>query len=59
MFYPGSRIWIPKFVIPDPGGKKSTGSRILLNIKRGIKNKTNFFFLLLVVSGTNFNGKKK
>jgi hypothetical protein len=29
--------------IPDPGGKKSTVSRILLYIKIGIKNKTNFF----------------
>jgi hypothetical protein len=45
MFYPGSRIRIPKFFIPDPdpGGKKSTGSRFLLYIKRGMKNKTNFF----------------
>jgi hypothetical protein len=35
-----SRIWIP-----DPGGKKApdSGSQILLYIKIGMKNKTNFF----------------
>jgi hypothetical protein len=47
MFYPGSRIRIPNFLfriwIPDPGGWKSTGSRILLYIKIGMKNKTNIF----------------
>jgi hypothetical protein len=59
MFYPGSRILDPdpELFLPDPdpgsgggGGCKSTGSRIpylgsliLLYIKIGMKNKTNFF----------------
>jgi hypothetical protein len=36
---------IPYFFIPDPGGEKAPdpGSRILLYIKIGMKNKTNFF----------------
>jgi hypothetical protein len=40
-----SRIRIPKFFIPDPGGKKAPdpGSPILLDIKSGMKNKTNLF----------------
>jgi hypothetical protein len=39
-----SRIWIP-----DPGGKKTPdpGSQILLYIKIGMKNKTNFFSCFL------------
>jgi hypothetical protein len=43
------RIWIPNFFIPDldpgSGGEKAPdlGSRILLYIKIGMKNKTNFF----------------
>jgi hypothetical protein len=45
MFYPGSRIRIPKFFFPDPGGKKAPDprTRILLYIKREMKNKTNLF----------------
>jgi hypothetical protein len=42
--YSGSRIRILQFFNPDPG------SRILQYIKRGMKNKTNLF-LLLMVSG--------
>jgi serine/threonine protein kinase len=40
-----SRIRIFNFFIPDPGGEKAPdlGSRILLYIKMGMKNKTNFF----------------
>jgi hypothetical protein len=46
---------------PDPGGEKTPdpGSRILLYIKIGMKNKTNFF-LLFIVSGASFiTGSKK
>jgi hypothetical protein len=50
MFYPESQIRIPNFFlsrirIPDPGGEKAPdlGSWILLYIKIGMKNKTNFF----------------
>jgi hypothetical protein len=45
MLYPGSRIRIPNFFIPDPEGEKAPdlGSQILLYIKIGMKNKTNFF----------------
>jgi hypothetical protein len=43
MFYPGSRIRIPNFY-PGSGSRISDpGSRILLYIKIGMKNKTNFF----------------
>jgi hypothetical protein len=55
---------IPKFFlsrirIPDPRSKKAPdlGSRILLYIKRGMKNKTTFF-LLVMVSGAIFICKK-
>jgi hypothetical protein len=43
MFYPGSRIRIPKFFNTDPGSQKFS-SRILpvLFIKRGMRNKSNF-----------------
>jgi hypothetical protein len=59
MFYPGSRIRIPNFFIPDPGGEKAPdpGSRILLYIKIGMKLKPTFF-LLFIVSGASFIGKK-
>jgi hypothetical protein len=52
MVYPGSRIRIRPLLhpgsgsrIPDPGGKKAPdpGSRILMYIIIGMKNKTNFF----------------
>jgi hypothetical protein len=54
MFYPGSlnfpsRIWIPKFFIPDPGSKKAPERD---------ENKANLFFLLLMVSGTSFINKE-
>jgi hypothetical protein len=43
MVYPGSGS--DHCFIPDPGGKKAPdpGSLILLYIKIGMKNKTNFF----------------
>jgi hypothetical protein len=57
-----SRIRIPTFLtripIPDPGGEKAPdpGSQILLYIKIGMKNKTNFF-LAFIVSGASFISK--
>jgi hypothetical protein len=47
--------------IPDPGGEKAPdpGSRILLYIKIGMKNKIKpTFFLLFIVSGESFISKK-
>jgi hypothetical protein len=47
MFYPGSGslTFLSRIRIPDPGGEKAPdpGSGILLYIKIGMKNKTNFF----------------
>jgi hypothetical protein len=41
----GSLTFLSRIRIPDPGGEKAPdlGSRILLYIKVGMKNKTNFF----------------
>jgi hypothetical protein len=39
----GSLNFSSRIRIPVPGGKKSTGSWVLLYIKRGKKNKTNLF----------------
>jgi hypothetical protein len=49
----GSRIRIPNFFIPDPGGEKAPDprSRILLYIKIGMKNKTNFFLAFYSFGG--------
>jgi hypothetical protein len=43
---------VKKHRIPD------LGSRILLYIKIGMKNKTNFFFCFFIVSGASFISKK-
>jgi hypothetical protein len=47
--------------IPDPGGKKAPdpGSRILLYIKIGIKNKTNFFLAFYSFRSKFFSKKLK
>jgi hypothetical protein len=58
MFYPGSGslTFLSRIRIPDPWGEKAPdlGSWILLYIKIGMKNKTNFFLAFFA----SFTSKK-